>query len=166
MQETETGKSCDNRTSRGAALHPPGRAARKGVVRLPLRYAIYGESRLVVSTAWGRLTYAEIKEHQDTLTSDPEFNPEFNQLIDLRRVTDFDVSIDEAKLAANRKLFSRESRRALVATSPAVFGMGRLLETYHEMSAAPSRVKVFYELSAALEWMGLESLPGSPQSAS
>ena len=133
---------------------------------MPFRYTIYKEMRLVVSTVFGRLTYDEIKEHQDKLLSDPGFDPGFNQLIDAREVAALDISIDEAKLAANRRMFSPGSRRAFLATSPAVFGMGRLLETYHEMSATPSRAGVFYDLSAALDWLGLESLPESPPAKS
>jgi len=133
---------------------------------VPIRYVIYKDLRLVVSIGYGRMAYAEIKAHQDALLADPEFDPGFNQLIDMRGVATLDISIDEAKLAANRKLFSPGSRRAFLATSPSVFGMGRLLETYHEMSASPSRASVFYDLSSALEWLGLESLPESPPGTS
>jgi hypothetical protein len=126
---------------------------------MPRRYSIDKERRLVISTGSDQLTFAEIKSHQDQLLNDPDFNAEFDQLIDLTAVTSLDISIDEAKIIARRRLFSSTSRRAFVATSPTVFGMGRLMEAYHEMSNAASRVRVFYDLPSALKWLGRESLP-------
>lgn len=49
---------------------------------MPCRYVIDIEQRLVISTGWDRVTFAEIKAHQDQLVSDPDFNPEFNQFVD------------------------------------------------------------------------------------
>jgi len=112
-----------------------------------------------MSTGLGRLTFAEVKEHQNQLLNDPEFNPEFNQLLDLSAVTDMDISIDEAKTAASRRMFSPGSRRAVLATRPAIYGMGRLLGAHHELSESASQVGTFYDLPSALEWLGLDSLP-------
>jgi len=93
------------------------------------------------------------------LLNDPDFDPEFNQLIDLTAVTSLDISADEARAIAGRKLFSFTSRRALVATSPAIFGMGRMMEVYNEMSEVASQVRIFYDLPSALKWLGLDGLP-------
>jgi hypothetical protein len=126
---------------------------------MPVRYVIEKERRLVISTGSDRVTFADLKAHQDQLVSDPDFNPEFNQLLDGIAVTALDVSVDEAKTLANRKVFSSTSLRAFVAPSPAIFGMGRLWTAYHEMSNAPSQVCVFYDLTSALKWLGLENDP-------
>jgi len=123
---------------------------------MPLRYVIDKERRLVISTARDRVTFAEIKAHQDELLQDSEFDPEFNQLIDTTAVTVLDVSVEEAKTVARRKMFSRTSRRAFLAVSPAVFGMGRLMEVYHHQQA---QIYVFYDLPSALKWLGLEGPP-------
>ena len=133
--------------------------ARRESEPLPVHYAIYREQRLVISTALGRLTFAEVKEHQNQLLNDPEFNPEFNQLLDLSAVTDMDLSIDEAKMAARRRMFSPASRRAILASRPAIYGMGRLLGAHHELAEGSSQVGIFYDLPSALEWLGLDSLP-------
>jgi len=127
--------------------------------RMPVRYVIDKERRLVISSGWDRVTFAEIKVHQDQLLSDPDFSPEFNQLVDGTAVTALDISIDEAKEIARRKLFSSTSKRAFVGSSPAIYGMLRLTGTYHEMSKESSKVSVFYDLSSALKWLGLEALP-------
>ena len=44
------------------------------------------------------------------------------------------------------------SRRAFVATKRAIFGMGRLMEFYHEQHA---QVHIFYDLDSARKWLGL-----------
>ncbi len=123
------------------------------------RHAIDKERRLVISTGSEQLTFSQVKTHQDQLLNDPDFDPEFNQLIDLTAVTSLDISVDEAKIIARRKLFSFTSRRAFVAASPSIFGMGRVMEVYNEMSNVASQVRIFYDLPSALKWLGLDRLP-------
>ena len=129
---------------------------------MPCRYVIDRERRLVITTGTDRPTFAEMKAIQDQLESDPDFDPSFNQLIDMTRVTTLDLSVDEAKVIANRQHFSTTSRRAFVATGPAIFGMGRLMEAYHSMAKKAAQVSVFSDREAALEWLGLKTSPPKP----
>ncbi len=124
---------------------------------MPCTYVIDKERGLVISTGLGRVTFVEMQDHQDQLVKDPDFNPEFNQLIDATAVTEVELSRDTAQDLASRKVFSSTSRRALVATKPAVFGMGRVLMAYVETSDSPSVTNVFYELAPALKWLEGES---------
>jgi len=136
-----------------------GRLCRQGCL-MPFSYVVYKEQQLVISTGSGRVTRAEIKQRQDQTKTDPDFDPEFNQIVDLTAVTDFEMSIDEFKSLAQRKVFGSKSRRAFVAARPHIFGMGRLWAAYSDMSDDdPSKIHVFYDLPSALKWLGLESLP-------
>jgi hypothetical protein len=126
---------------------------------MPVRYVIDRERRLVVTTAWDRVTYAEVKAHQDQLLSDPAFNPEFDQLIDVTSATAWEIATDDLRMLARRKVFSPTSRRAWLATMPESFGLGRMAQAFHEVSGSPSEVCTFYDLSAALKWLGLTALP-------
>ena len=126
---------------------------------MPWRYVIDKKQSLVITTAWDCLTFPEAKAHQGQLLIDPDFSPEYSQLVDLRAVTKFDLSAWEAKQIAGRPLFSTNSRRAIVASDPATFGMGRLMEAYHEMSDAASQVHVFRDLPSAVKWLGVETPP-------
>lgn len=123
---------------------------------MPCRYVIDKERRLVVSTASDCVTFAELKAHQEQLASDPDFTPDFNQLLDGTKATSLAVTIEQAKTLARRKVFSATSRRAFVAPSPAMFGIARVFEAYHSMSDVPSHVCVFYDLGEARKWLGLE----------
>lgn len=105
------------------------------------------------------VTWEEIKARQDQTKTDPNFDPEFDQIVDLRSVTRFEMSPEQTRSLARRQIFSSQSKRAFVATSPSVFGVGRMWETYTEFSNDPSHIQVFYDLSSALKWLGLKSLP-------
>ena len=124
---------------------------------LPIHYVIDEKRRLVISTGRDRVTFAETKAHQDQLITDPDFRPEFNQLIDATAVTHLDLLVAEAKTLASRKFFSAASRRAFVASSPAIFGMGQLMGAYSQMEPGREQVCIFYSLDAALEWLGVST---------
>jgi hypothetical protein len=132
---------------------------------MPCRYVIDGDRRLVITTGWERVTFAEALAMQNQMLSDPGFNPAFSQLIDGTAITVFDVTADEAKRLVGRAVFSPKSRRAFVASSPAVFGMARLMESYHNIAQVPEQVSVFHDHESALKWLGLEGLPDPPHSA-
>jgi hypothetical protein len=124
---------------------------------MPCRYIIDKDKRLVVTSAWDRLTFAEAKAHQDQLSTDPAFNPEYSQLIDATGVTELDISANQAQALASRVIFSAQSRRAFVATNPITFGMARLMGAHDEIARAPEKADVFSTRDAALRWLGLES---------
>lgn len=126
---------------------------------MPARYTIDKERRLVISTGWDRITFDEAKAHQDQLLNDPDFNPEFNQLLDGTRATDYALSGDQIRFIMNRKLFSPTSRRAFVVTSKYAYGMARMLATYYEMSTEASPMSIFHDQDSALKWLGLQNLP-------
>jgi len=127
-----------------------------GATPMPASYAIDKRRRLVITTASACVTFAEAKTHQDQLLSDPDFHPDFNQLVDCTAVTELTLSAEEARIIISRKVFSSSSRRAFVSANPAVFGMGRLMEAYNDMTVAPSQVRVFRDLASARKWLGLE----------
>jgi|SRR5947209_349360 len=126
---------------------------------MPFDYTVYKQLRLVISTGEGLVTWQEIKSRQDQAKTDPNFDPEFNQIVDFRSVTGLDMSGEQTRLLATRSIFSPKSKRAFVATSSAVFGVARMWETYTEFSDHPNEVRVFYDISAALQWLGLEHMP-------
>jgi hypothetical protein len=127
---------------------------------MPVEYIVDKERRLVVSTAWGRVTFAEARAHQERLRDDPDFHSEFDQFLDATAVTALDISIDEAQtIARNSPHFSASSRRAWVAVSPFLFGMGRMIGIYREIAGGAEQFSVFYDRDQAFKWLGLDALP-------
>jgi hypothetical protein len=119
---------------------------------MPTRYAIHKERRLVLTIAEGRVTSDEVKSYYDRLQRDPDFDADFDHLADYTAATELDMSADAVRVLAERCVFSRQSRRAFVATRPALFGMLRVMEAHHE---GRSQVRVFYRRDEALKWLGI-----------
>jgi len=122
---------------------------------LPVRYVIDKEHRLVISIGEGSVTYREVRDHQDQLLRDPDFDATFNQLADATIATRFDMSAEEARQIALRVIFSPTSRRAFVAAQPAIYGLGRLMEVHHERHG---QAQVFYDRDSALKWLGINGI--------
>lgn len=120
---------------------------------MPYTYQIKKAQGLVVSTACDRVTYAEIQEHQNQLLIDCDFDPKFSQLIDGSRTTALEISSEEARLVASRRIFSAESRRAYVSPGPMVPGVGLLMAVYQDAGTISSGVRVFYDYHSAFNWL-------------
>ena len=103
-------------------------------------YSIDKQRRLILTIAEGGVTFDDVRGHQDRLLADPDFDVSFDQLIDTTAVTKVDISASEARILAERRIVSPESRRAFVATKPHIFGLGRMMEIYHEPLGEPSGV--------------------------
>lgn len=123
---------------------------------MPVRYVIDKERRLVISTGWDRITFDEVRAHQDRLLKDPDFTPEFNQLLDGIEVTNYALSVNEIRMIVQRKLFSPTSRRALVVNSTYLYGMARMLQTFYELSKMASPMSIFHDRDSALKWLGVQ----------
>ncbi|SPF32643.1 conserved hypothetical protein [Candidatus Sulfotelmatobacter kueseliae] len=126
---------------------------------MPCRYVIDTEHGLVISTAWDRVTFDEVDAHQNRLAKDPDFDPQFKQLVDATKVTDLEVSIEEAKKIFGRKTFSSASRCAFLGKGLTILGMGRLIEAQAALFEGRESVRVFSDRQKALKWLGMENLP-------
>jgi hypothetical protein len=122
---------------------------------MPMHSVIYKEHRLVVTTGEGRVSLDDVLAHQDSLLHDPDFNPEFDQLVDTIGITDVSLSVNEIRRAVNRNLFSPNSRLALIAGSSFMYGMLRMTQTYQELSNSKPLVSIFRDRATALQWLGI-----------
>ena len=126
---------------------------------MPARYVIHRAQRLVLNYGWGHLTFADFRAQQEALNKDPDFDPSFNQPVDVTETTALDLTIEEAKTIARRGIYLPSSRRAVIARDPDVFAMARMMDVYHAMATHREQVRVFYKRHEALKWLGLDSLP-------
>ena len=122
---------------------------------VPVRSTIHREYRLVVTTEEGRVTLNDMLANQDRLLTDPEFDPEFNQLSDATLATDTDLSPGNLPMIYKERVFSATSRRAVVAPTDFAFGMARMLQAYVDLSENPHPVQVFRDRTCALKWLGV-----------
>jgi hypothetical protein len=120
---------------------------------MPVRSSIDKQRRLILTEAVGCVKFDDVKAHQDRLVADPDFDASFDQLIDTTAATTFDLTPTEARMLAQCRTVSPESRRAFVANTPYIYGLGRMMEVYHAALEYAS-VKVFHSVDEALKWLG------------
>jgi len=120
---------------------------------MPFTSVIDSTRRLVITRGTGALTGNEALASCVQLKKEPEFDPSFNQLLDLTTATGLDATSEQIKRAASEPMFSKASRRAIVAHDSGVFGLARMFETYHNLSGVGEQVMVFRDMHEALDWL-------------
>ncbi|MDH3206648.1 MAG: hypothetical protein OEO79_08550 [Gemmatimonadota bacterium] len=122
---------------------------------MAIRYEIDEERSIVMTTATGRLTDAELLAHKEALLADPRFRPGMKELSDIRGVEDLDVSPEGVMAAAS--FDSRNSpvlethRLGLLVSTDLVFGMARMYEMRTDGNTGG--VKVFRSEEEAMLWL-------------
>jgi hypothetical protein len=119
---------------------------------MPAFYKIEKENRLVLSTASGVVTMAEVLTHQQKLCADPEFDPTFSQLMDVSHITKIELTTEDIHRLAQETLFSPTTRRAILVNCDAAYGFARMFQMLRE-SAGETGIEVFRDLNDALEWV-------------
>ena len=119
---------------------------------MPAFYKIDKERKLVMSTGSGVLTLTDALLHQERLLRDPDFSPDFSQLLDFTHVVRVKLSADEIRRLAQTTVFSANSRRAFVVDNDLKFGLARMFAVFRE-TLGEKGIRVFRNLDDALEWL-------------
>lgn len=104
----------------------------------------------------GIVTYADLAEAQRVLGHDPQFDPAFPLLLDLRGVDDVPVSAAEMRSLAKASPVGIATRRAILADSAAIFGVARMYEVVRESRMATDVVRACRTIADAAEWLGVD----------
>ena len=110
---------------------------------MPAFYKIANDRRLVLSTASGVFTLADALAHQEQILADPDFNPQYSQLLDFTHVTKIELTAEDVCKLAERDIFHPTSSRAILVTND--LGEG---------SRHCSRYFVNMQVRSALEFSG------------
>ena len=92
-------------------------------------------------------------KHQADLLAAPAFDASFDQLWDLREVTEISVTPDTVRQLASARSFKPGARRAVVAPNDLAFGLARMFQLLHD--EAPEEFRVFRSVKGARSWLGL-----------
>jgi hypothetical protein len=123
---------------------------------MPATYWIDVGRRLVLSRAWGVFTEQDLLGHFTTLGADPNFQPTFSQLADLRRVERAELSKPFIRRHALEHLFSSKAQRAIVVSSAEHYELARIYADFAQYAA--QNVHVFFrDIHDAEEWLGIEA---------
>jgi hypothetical protein len=104
-----------------------------------MTYKIDPARKVVFTEVFDDLTEQDVKEHQARLQHDPQFNPEFSELIDatgLKTVRLTSLSTD--RLVRSRP-FGKNARVAVIAESDLAYGISRMIEVHSEAQGVPFR---------------------------
>lgn len=118
---------------------------------MPASYQIDKARRLVVSTASGFLTAADILAHQRKLLVDPNFDPTCSQIVDCSGVTGIDLSPDDVRAVTATTIFAADSRRAVVVATDEQFGFASMFKMMREAQGEYG-IRVFRDQGEALRW--------------
>lgn len=119
---------------------------------MPAWYKIEKAHRLVLSSGSGTVTVNDMLTHQKKLCEDPEFDPSFSHLIDFTHVTKVEVSVEDVHLLAQKNVFSRGSRRAILVGTDKTFELSEVFRTLRE-TMGDRGIKTFRTLDEALDWL-------------
>lgn len=125
---------------------------------MPAWYKIDRDHRFVMSTGSGTLTKDDMLGHQNRLIQDPEFDPEFNQLLDFTHVSKIEVDECDIRLLARRSVFSPQSRRAVLVIDKRARELVKLFENLRA-AVGERNIRSFQTLDEAIEWLALKSKP-------
>jgi len=107
---------------------------------MPVVLKIDPHRKVVYSAFYGAITDAEVLGHGKVISSDPDFNPDFSDIVDFSSVTNAAISESTlAALAANPSLFKSTVIHIVVAPDESLF---RLVSKYKDF-AQSSRPNVF-----------------------
>jgi hypothetical protein len=119
---------------------------------VPAFYKIDKERRVVLSSGAGVLNRADIQGHMDRLSSDPDFDPNYSQILDFTHLAGVDIGPEDVRQVAQRNIFSPQSRRAFVVKDDLQFGLARMFEIHRELNGETG-IRVFRTIDEALDWV-------------
>jgi hypothetical protein len=119
---------------------------------MPWHFEVDRLRRVVQVRVHGTLCDQDLLDGDEALRNHPEFQPDFDQLIDMREAVGAKVTTDGIRALAHKPpLFSPESRRAIVVLTDLGFGMARMFELLREGKSG--EIRVFRDLAEANDWL-------------
>jgi hypothetical protein len=92
---------------------------------MPVVLKIDPQRKVVHSAFYGRITDAELLSHHKRIASDPDFNPQFSDIVDFSGVTDPTITESAiAALAANPTLFRSSALHIVIAPDAVMYLLG------------------------------------------
>jgi hypothetical protein len=119
---------------------------------MPAFYKIDKAHKLVMTTASGVFNLADGLAHQDQILKDPDFDPNYSQLVNFTNASKVDLSADDVRRLAERRVFWQCARRAILVADDLGFGFARMFEMLRE-DTGDNNIRVFRSLDDAIEWI-------------
>ncbi len=121
---------------------------------MPITYHIDKINKIVFVNAAGKFTAADFRIHKRGLADDPDFDPQYGVLFDLRSITEFPISSAETRGFSMEYIFHKRARRAYLVPTEEVYGMIRMYSMLSELES--DLVQIFRDMAEARRWLGLD----------
>jgi hypothetical protein len=122
---------------------------------MPASYQIDTANRLIVIKLSEKITEQEIINDRERLAADPQFDPTFSQLIDLRNAWQVESPTATINKLAQSSLFKAGVKKAIIAHDDLAFGLSRMYELLS--LDLNQQTMIFHEIDKALEWLGIST---------
>lgn len=130
---------------------------------MAIRSRVLARHRLVVSQALGTFSLADLRQHRELMTANPDVDRSFGLVFDMRRITDLDLNADEIRDHAGfgNSGVARFGRIAILTSSDLTFGLARLFQAYASHRYDEKALRVFRVPGQAWDWArGADLGPG------
>lgn len=109
---------------------------------MPVVLKIDTRRKVVYSAFYGKLTDAELIDHRAAIAADPDFNPDYSEIVDFSAVTESNISnATLAAMASAPSLYSSDVMHIVVTPSA---GLVQMVSKFRDLalSSRPNLVMV------------------------
>ena len=121
---------------------------------MPVTYHIDKINKMVFVNATGEFTAEDFRMHRRRLADDPDFDPQYGVLFDLRSITEFPISSAETRGFSMEYIFHKRARRAYLVPTEEVHGMVRMFSILSDFES--DVIQIFRDMAEARRWLGLD----------
>ena len=126
---------------------------------MPIEAQTVPGRKLVLSVATGHITLDDVREYFGRVWAEPEFKG-YSEIIDWTGAESISLSVAELRslAGAGHAFFGgpSESPLAIVINGEEETRLAKLYRTLREVRGEGPQVRVFPDMAAAREWMGLD----------
>jgi hypothetical protein len=106
---------------------------------MPMIFTIDPGRKVVFTSVFDNLTEQDIRDHQERLLQDPQFNPEYSELVDATKLKTVRLTSLSTDRLVRTRPFGKSARCAVIAESDLAFGISRMIELHCEEQGIPFR---------------------------
>lgn len=121
---------------------------------MAISYSIDREKQIVYSVFSGHVSNEEIIDYQNALRRHPDFHPGMRELLDCSEEQEVESRMLNVLELVKTSPWGADAKRAIVATTPLIFGTSRVFQTL--ITPQHGNVNVFRDRAAAEAWLNGE----------
>jgi hypothetical protein len=122
---------------------------------MSIEFKIDPKQKLIIGKASGQLNHKDILDIMDAMVKHPDYEPNYNEIWDLREVIDLKTFFGETRQRVENEKALRKlknpNRDALVVANPIHYGIARQYAFLAE--SIPLDVEIFYDFKEAMKWV-------------